>query len=137
MEKENQNIIAVKSYDFALEIIQLYKRLVETEKEYILSKQVLRSGTSIGANVREANSGVSKKDFVNKFSIALKEARETDYWLSLISKSGYLKNDNLNFLIQKCNEIIRILSSIILTTRERYLKDKIPREKKSKFRKHS
>lgn len=68
----------------------MYKKLVESEKEYILSKQVLRSGTSIVANVREANSGVSKKDFVNKLSIALKEAKETDYWLCLLSDSNYL-----------------------------------------------
>ena len=123
MGKESENIIEKKSYDFALEVIQLYKNLVESEREYIMSKQVLRSGTSIGANVREANSGVSKKDFVNKLGIALKEAKETEYWLSLLSDSNYLSKDKFESLIQKCNELIKILRSIILTTKQRYFKD--------------
>jgi four helix bundle protein len=86
-----------------------------------MSKQMLRSGTSIGANVREAISGVSKKDFIHKLNIALKEARETDYWLSLLVDSEYGDKTILNQLLQKCNELIKILNSIILTTKERYL----------------
>jgi len=114
------SIIVKKSYAFALEVIKMYKNLVEDKKEFVLSKQFLRSGTSVGANVNEAICAQSKRDFVHKLSISLKEARETMYWLNLLKDSNYITAhlfDNLNSL---CGEIIKILSSIILTTKQKY-----------------
>ena len=119
MNEGKDNIIVQKSYAFALQIIQLYKSLIE-KKEFVLSKQILRSGTSIGANIHEAVASESKKDFVHKLGIAVKEARETAYWLNLLKDSDYITNDEFNRLINSCDEIIRILNSIILTTKERY-----------------
>src|SRR5260221_14200307 len=119
MNEGKDNIIIQKSYAFALQIIQLYKSLIE-KKEYVLSKQILRSGTSIGANIHEAVSGESKKDFIHKLGIAVKEARETSYWLNLLKDGGYIINDEFNKLNNSCDEIIRMLNSIILTTKERY-----------------
>jgi len=119
MNEGKDNIIVKKSYDFALSIISLYKKLIE-KKEYVLSKQILRSGTSIGANIHEAVSGESKKDFIHKLGIAVKEARETSYWLNLLKDSDYITHDEFNKLNNSCDEIIRILNSIILTTKERY-----------------
>src|SRR5258705_6708482 len=119
MNGERKNIIVQKSYSFALEIIRLYKSLIE-KKEYILSKQILRSGTSIGANIHEAVSGQSKKDFIHKLGIAAKEARETMYWLNLLRDADYIALDQFSKLNNTCDEIIKILNSIILTTKERY-----------------
>jgi four helix bundle protein len=122
--KNKQSIIAGKAYAFALNIIKLYKQLTTETKEYVLSKQLLRAGTSIGANVNEAVSSESKRDFIHKLGIALKEARETSYWLSLLKDSNYITANSFNDLNNNCAEIIRILSSIILTTKERYFKSK-------------
>ncbi|MBS4042572.1 MAG: four helix bundle protein [Chitinophagaceae bacterium] len=119
MNEEKENIIVKKSYDFALEIVKHYKILIE-QKEFVLSKQLLRSGTSIGANIHEGIASESKKDFVHKLGIALKEARETSYWLNLLKNSSYLPLANFNTLIITCNEIVKILNSIILTTKQRY-----------------
>ncbi len=120
MNEEKDNIIVQKSYAFALQIIQLYKSLID-KKEFVLSKQILRSGTSIGANIHEAvAAGESKKDFVHKLGVAVKEARETSYWLNLLKDSDYITNDEFNRLNNSCDEIVRILNSIILTTKERY-----------------
>ena len=119
MNEGKDNIIVQKSYAFALQIIQLYKSLID-KKEFVLSKQVLRSGTSIGANIHEAVGSESKKDFIHKLRIAVKEARETSYWLNLLKDSNYLPNDEFVRLNNLCDELIRILNSIILTTKERY-----------------
>ena len=119
MNDGKDNIILQKSYTFALEVIKLYKTLVD-KKEFVLSKQILRSGTSIGANIHEAVASESKKDFVHKLGIAVKEARETSYWLNLLKDSDYITNDEFNRLNNSCDEIIRILNSIILTTKARY-----------------
>ncbi len=119
--KQNDSIVGRKSYDFALAIIKLYKNLSTEKREFILSKQVLRSGTSIGANINEALSGESKRDFIHKMSISLKEARETAYWLNLLSDSGFIEKGEYNILIFSCNELMKILSSIIITTKEKYL----------------
>ena len=119
MNEGKENIIIQKSYSFALEIVKLYKMLVE-KKEFVLSKQILRSGTSIGANIHEAVASESKKDFVHKLGIALKEARETGYWLNLLKDSDYLSGNEFEKLNNSCEELIRILNSIILTTKERY-----------------
>jgi four helix bundle protein len=94
--------------------------LLIEKKEFVLSKQILRSGTSIGANVHEAIGSESKKDFVHKLGIAVKEARETSYWLNLLKDSGYITKENFKRLNSLCDEITRILNSIILTTKERY-----------------
>lgn len=119
MNEYKENIIVGKSYSFALEIIKLYKQLSE-QKEYVLSKQILRSGTSIGANIHEAVSSESKKDFIHKMGIALKETRETSYWLNLLKDSSYISSDTFDSLHSDCQSMIKILNSIILTTKQRY-----------------
>ena len=114
------NVIQSKSYAFALHIIRLYKILCN-QKEFVLSKQLLRSGTSIGANVEEAIGAQTKKDFTAKMSIASKEARETNYWLRLLRDSGIAADEDLDNLIGESVELIKILSSIVKTSQE-YLK---------------
>jgi len=114
---KKDNVIQQKSYDFALSIIELYKKLI-IEKEYIISKQLLKSGTSIGANIEEASAAQSKKDFISKMSIASKEARETKYWLKLLNESQLVKI-NLTDYLTKIDEIISILTSIIKTLQEK------------------
>lgn len=113
MKKES--IILDKSYQFALDVIQLYKFL-GTKNEYILSKQLLRSGTSIGANCEEASAAQSRNDFISKMSISLKEARESRYWIRLLIDSSYINEDN--DMLLKSEELIRILASIIKSTKE-------------------
>lgn len=112
MKKEN--VILDKSFDFALSIIDLYKQMT-AQKEYILSKQILRSGTSIGANVEEATAAISKKDFIAKMSIASKEARETRYWLRLFEKSKLVNLDLKNHL-DEIENIVNILTAIVKTS---------------------
>ena len=115
MEKK----IDERTFDFALEIVDLYKYLIEN-KEYILSKQVLRSGTSIGANVQESQAAQSKADFISKMSIASKETRETKYWLHLLSKSGYLNGYSRKAeMLAEVNSIINIITKIVKTSSER------------------
>ena len=101
--------------DFAVRIVYLYKYLKTDKNEFVLSKQVLRSGTSIGANVREAIEGVSKADFKTKIYISLKEARETEYWLELLFKTEYLTKEQFNNIHSDCEELIKILTSIAKT----------------------
>ena len=108
------NIILTKSFDFALQIIELYKQM-KTQNEYVLSKQVLRSGTSIGASVEEAMAGICKRDFTHKMSISSKEARETKYWLRLIQHSQIVDVEVSKLLVQ-VEELIRILTSIVKTS---------------------
>lgn len=119
---KQKSIVAEKAYSFALEIIQVYK-VLKSQNEFDLSRQILRSGTSIGANVNESISAESKKDFIHKLSISLKEARETLYWLNLLHDSDYLKQEIFQKLNKDCSELIKIINSIILTTKERYLKN--------------
>jgi four helix bundle protein len=114
MQKDN-NIIKTKSYEFALHIVEFYRLLVKNN-EYVLSKQLLKSGTSIGANVEEALAGQSRADFLSKMSIASKEARETNYWLRLIIDSKILEDYHVKSLIAESSEIIRMLTSIVKTT---------------------
>ena len=113
--KKPDSIIAKKTYAFALNIVSVYKQLIDEKKEYVLSKQLLRSGTSIGATVNEAICAQSKRDFVHKLSIALKETRETEYWLNLLKDSNYISLELFDKVIGDCTEIFKILSSIILT----------------------
>jgi len=108
------NISLIKSYNFALEIIKLHQMLIR-RKEFVLSKQILKSGTSIGANIEEAVGGYSGKDFSAKMSIAYKEARETKYWLRLLRDSGLINNQHFEKLIDMCEELIRITASIVKT----------------------
>ncbi|NMA85985.1 MAG: four helix bundle protein [Tissierellia bacterium] len=112
------NIIRDKSYEFSLRIVKMYKFLIENKVEYVLAKQILRSGTSIGANVEEACSGQSRKDFIHKLSIAQKEAFETRYWLRLLGDSEEIKPEYANSMLNDCDELISILTSIIKTTKE-------------------
>ena len=112
-----RNLIREKTYKFSLQIIALYKQLKD-QNEYVLSKQILRSGTSIGANTEEATAAQSRKDFISKMSIASKEARETNYWLRLIRDSKLFEDVNYDDILKKSDEIIRILTSIVKTSQE-------------------
>lgn len=113
----SNNVILNKTYAFALEIIKLYKVLCTNHNEYVLSKQLLRCGTSVGANSEEAVGAQSKKDFLHKFSIAYKEARETRYWLRLLHDSGYIKENEFNDYIARIDEILKIITAIQKTTK--------------------
>lgn len=113
-----ENILAVKSEEFALRIIEIYRYLQDSRREFIMSKQLLRSGTSIGANIAESVYAQSRPDFVTKLSIALKEANETKYWLSLLKRSEYLTQENVFSLECDCTVLIRMLTSSIKTTRK-------------------
>ncbi|MGG9960362.1 four helix bundle protein [Ferruginibacter sp. SUN106] len=114
---KTENKILEMSFDFSLRVIELYKLLVE-RKEYVLSKQLLRSGTSIGANVEEAMAAQSRKDFISKMSIASKEARETRYWLRLLEK-GKLVDIDYSFCLASSEHIINILTKIVKTSQEK------------------
>lgn len=108
-------MVQQKSYAFALRIVKAYRHLTEVKKEFVLSKQVLRSGTSVGANVEEAIGGQTKKDFYAKLNIAYKEARETLYWLRLLQDSEYLSKKESESLMMDCDELLKIIGSIIKT----------------------
>ena len=110
---ENENVVLTKSYNFAVRIVKMYQHLSSEKKEFVLSKQILRSGTSVGANIEEAIGGISKADFRAKMSIAYKEARETDYWLRLLKDTGYLEVESFNSIRNDLNELLRLLYSII------------------------
>lgn len=113
-----ENVVKNKSFQFAVRIVKLYQFLVKDKNEYILSKQLLRSGTSIGANIEEADSGQTKKDFIAKLSISLKEAKETHYWLRLLVECDYLEQKMFQSFIVECEELIMLLTSIIKTARQ-------------------
>ena len=116
MREKKPNLVLDKSFDFALKIVDLYKVLVGERKEYVLSKQILRSGTSIGANVREGVVAQSRKEFIAKLNISLKEAHETEYWLELLVHGKYLEEGSP--LMADIDSLIRILTSIIKSTNE-------------------
>lgn len=111
-----ENLIKEKSFLFAIEIVSLYKVLAE-RKEFVLSKQLLRSGTSIGANVRESEHAQSKADFIHKLSIALKEANETEYWIDLLFETKYLSQTEFDIIKPKIVELLKLLTSIINTSK--------------------
>ena len=113
------NVLREKSYDFALRIIEMYQILCKGKKEFVLSKQLLRSGTSIGANVEEAIGGQSERDFFAKISISYKEARETHYWISLLRDSGYISETQSQSLLNDCEELLKIMGSIQKTIKNR------------------
>ncbi|CAA6679007.1 MULTISPECIES: four helix bundle protein [unclassified Lentimonas] len=109
------NPAAEKSYAFALRIVKLRRYLREEKSEYDISKQILRSGTSIGANVEEALGGHSRKDFKHKLSISYKEARETHYWLRLLRDSDFINEDSAESLLNDCDELLKIIGSTLIT----------------------
>lgn len=115
---KGNNIVMEKSYSFALRIVKLYKFLSIEQKEFVLSKQVLRSGTAIGALIKEAEHAESKADFLHKMSIALKEANETEYWLMLLKDSNFLKTKYFESIHPEITELIKLLVSIVKTTKE-------------------
>ncbi len=112
-----ENIIKTKSFAFALRIIKLYQFLQSEKREFILSKQLLRSGTSIGAMVREAEQAESKADFIHKLAIAQKEANESDYWIELLYQSGYIAEKQYQSVFYNITEIRKLLTSIIKTSK--------------------
>jgi four helix bundle protein len=114
---KTENTIVTKSKAFALRIIKLYKYLCSKKREFVMSKQIMRSGTSIGANVRGATRAQSTPDFISKMNIALKEAEETCYWLELLHESEYLDERAFNSLYNDCMELLKILASIVKTAR--------------------
>lgn len=113
----NKNNVKDKSYRFALRIVKLYQYLTKSKKEFVLSKQILRSGTSVGANITEAICAQSKKDFISKFSIAYKETSETSYWLALLHDSEYLSPSEFESISTDCEELLKILTKILKTSK--------------------
>ena len=112
-----ENIVQQKSFNFALLIIELYKKLIK-RNEFVLSKQILRSGTSIGANIEESIGAQSRNDFISKISISYKEARETEYWLKLLLGGKYITQEEFNIYIEEITIILKLLTAIQKTTKE-------------------
>lgn len=113
-----ENVVKDKSFAFSVRIIRLYQYLCREKKEYVLSKQLLRSGTAVGALIREAEQAESKADFIHKLAIALKEANETDYWIDLLKATDYLEEKAFNSIKSDIVELLKLLISIIKTTKE-------------------
>ncbi|MBQ4406019.1 MAG: four helix bundle protein [Bacteroidales bacterium] len=116
MKTTEENLIASKSKAFAIRSINLYKYLTESKKEFVMSKQLLRSGTSIGANVKEAIRGQSKADFGAKMNIALKEASESEYWIELLYETDFINAIESESMLADCRELLKLLTSIVKTT---------------------
>lgn len=114
------SVILNKTFDFSIRIINLYKYLCSEKNEYVMSKQLLRCGTSVGANVHEASNGQSSKDFLAKMYIAFKEATETEYWLKLLLRTEYINQEQGNSILADCVEIKKILTAIIKTTKSNH-----------------
>ncbi|MCQ2240301.1 four helix bundle protein [Treponema sp.] len=115
---KDNNIVVIKSRDFAIKIIRLYQFLISEKKEYVLSKQILRSGTSIGANVKEAIRGQSKADFYAKLGISLKESSETEYWLDLLHETKFINDELFQVMFSDNIELTKILTAILKTRRK-------------------
>lgn len=122
---ETKSILKDKSFAFAIEIVKTYKVLVEEKREYVMSKQLLRSGTSVGANIREAKNAESTNDFIHKLGIAQKECDETLYWLELLKETGYFNHEVFDRLSDQANQILKMIRSTILTIKQKNLKPKI------------
>ena len=117
---KKENVIREKGFQFAVRIVRLYQYLTNAEnshREFVMAKQVLRSGTSVGANIRESRRAQTTRDFLTKLYIALKEADETGYWLELLKETGYISEEQYDSINKDCEEILKLLSSIILTTK--------------------
>lgn len=116
LKNKKENPVQLKSYQFAVRIVNMYQHLSKEKREFILSKQVLRSGTSIGANIEEALGAGSNRDFVNKLRLAYKEARETKYWLRLLKDTDYIEDKSFESIYKDCEEVLKLLFSIINKT---------------------
>jgi four helix bundle protein len=116
--------VALKSYALAIQTIRIYKILCGDRKEFVLSKQLLRSGTSIGAQIKEAEYAQSTADFLHKMNLALKEANETEYWISLLKDTGYINQEEFCTINQDCSEVLKLLISIVKTTKINLIKTK-------------
>lgn len=114
-----ENVVQEKSYAFALRIVKLFRWLCETKNEFVLAKQILRSGTSIGASVEEAIGGQPEKDFYSKMTIAYKESRETHYWLRLLHDGEFIDNNLYRFIIADCEELLKLIGSITKTMKSK------------------
>ena len=114
-----ESILKTKSFAFAIRIVNLYKFLINEKKEYVLSKQLLRSGTSVGANIREAQNAESPKDFIHKLAIAQKECDETIYWLDLLNATEYLTSNETESIKKEATELLKMLRSAIITTKKK------------------
>jgi four helix bundle protein len=121
MNEKKQNTLKDKSFAFAVRCINLYKYLTNNKKEFVISKQILRSGTSIGANVREAQNAQSKVDFIHKLSISQKECDETIYWLELLQTTKFISQEEFNSLNNDASELLKMLRSSILTTKQKLI----------------
>ena len=115
MKQKEDNIIAIKSYKFAVRCVNLYKYLCEQKHDYVIGKQLLRSGTSIGANIKEAIRGISKAEFRAKMSISLKEASESEFWIELLRDTEYITKEEAESLLNDCGELLKLLMSIVKT----------------------
>lgn len=115
----SENIVKNKSFSFAIKLVKIFQTLVNDKKEYILSKQVLRSGTSVGAMVRQAEHAESKSDFIHKMAIAQKEINETIYWLELLKETEYISSENFESINSDAVEILKLITSIIKTTKQK------------------
>ncbi len=113
-----ENDVKEKSFDFALRIVKLYKYLSEEKKEYVLSKQLLRSGTSVGALIRESEQAESKADFIHKLAISLKEVNESEYWIELLFHSEFIDEKSYNSILSDLKELLKLLTSIIKTSKK-------------------
>ena len=118
MDLNSENTVVEKSFEFAVRIVKLYRFLCDTRNEYVMSKQILKCGTSIGANVAEAQKGQSKADFTAKMQISLKEANETEYWLRLLHRTEYITKEQFVSMHRDVNELIALLSSICKSSKE-------------------
>lgn len=116
---KDENIVQVKGYGFAVRIVRLYQHLSAEKREFVLSKQLLRSGTGIGANIEEAIGGQSRADFVSKIAIAYKEARESSYWLRLLKDTGYLSENEFASIHSDAEELCRLLAAIQKTAKDK------------------
>lgn len=118
MEPTSKNTVKEKSFLFTLSIVKIYESLQEERKEYVLSRQLLRSGSAIGALCREAEHAESRSDFIHKHAIALKEANETKYWLDVLFHAGYISEESYPGIEPKCTELIKMLAAIIKTSKQ-------------------
>ena len=116
MKEDKENLIVLKSKSFAIRCVNLYNYLIDNKNEYVMSKQLLRCGTSIGANVKEAMRGQSKADFGAKMNIALKEANESEYWLEILQETNYLTDSQSDSMLTDCRELFKLLTSIVKST---------------------
>ena len=122
--KTRENVVLQKSVDFAIRIVNLYKFLTENKKEFVISKQILRSGTSIGANLSEAECAMTKNDFLAKSYIAYKECSETKYWLTLLKETEFIDTKSYNSISKDCGEILKLLATITKSTEKNLLENK-------------